>query len=70
MNSTVTAGAKGDQIFLLIVSQMAPRLDVMNLKFFEAPASLTAPTIPYEHLAHESLIGLWLQPHPGLPGKG
>lgn len=58
MNSTVTSGAKGDQIFLLIVSQMAPRLDVVNLKFFEAPAGLTAPTISCEYLAQESLIGL------------
>ena len=46
MNILVTPGAEGDQISLDIVSQPAPRLDVVHLEPARVPALLAAPPIP------------------------
>ena len=42
--------AKGDEIFVHIVSEIASRLRRMYLKILRTPASLTSPAIAPEHL--------------------
>ncbi len=56
----VTTGAEGNQIFLGIVSQPTPRIDMVNLKFSGTPASLAAPPIPLKHPLVELPVRLWL----------
>ena len=41
--------AKGDEVFFHITSQMAARLNVMDLKIFGTSASLASPAIALEN---------------------
>ena len=50
MDFSMAHAAKGDEIFFHICSQKASRLHVMDLEIFGTSASLTAPTITFEHL--------------------
>ncbi|MFZ0884233.1 MAG: hypothetical protein WAN14_12615 [Candidatus Acidiferrales bacterium] len=50
--------AKGDEVFFHVVSQMAPRLNVMDLKIFGASTPLASPAIALEYLLAEPLIGI------------
>ncbi len=45
MYASVAGSAKSDQILFGIVSQLAPRLDMVHFKIGEASASLAAPAI-------------------------
>jgi hypothetical protein len=50
--------AKGNEIFSHILSQLAARPDMMNLKFLGNSASLTPPSIALEHLLAEHPIDI------------
>lgn len=58
MDSLVTSGAKGDQVFLRVASQLTPRLNVMYLQFAETPTTLAPLAIPLQYLLAQSSIGI------------
>jgi hypothetical protein len=45
MGFLMAGGAEGDQIFGRVITQLAPRLNVMDLKIFHAPAPLATPAV-------------------------
>ena len=56
--------AKGDEIFFHIASQMASRLEVMDLEIFGTSASLASPAIAVEYLLAKRVIGIPVQAKP------
>ncbi len=56
MDILVTTCTKRDQILLSIVSKSAPSVDVVNLKFAQAPTTLAAPAISLKHLPAQSSV--------------
>ncbi len=48
--------AKGDQILASVTAEAAPRLNVMDLKIFHAPARLTTPSISLQDFTAELAI--------------
>ena len=48
--------AKRNEIFFHIASQMASRLNMMNLQIAAGPALLASPTIALEHVLAKALI--------------
>ena len=57
----MTHDTKSYQILGRVVSEAAPRLNVMDLKAFDLPARLAAPTVPLEDFMAELAISLWLE---------
>ena len=57
----MTDDAKSYQILGRVIAEVAPRLDVMDLKSFDLPARLATPTIPLEDFMAELAIGLRLK---------
>ena len=57
--------AEGDQILGNIISESAPRLYVMDLKAFHAPARLTAPSISLQDFVAELAIRFRFKPQAG-----
>jgi len=55
----MTAGAQGDEIQFGIVTKLAPRADVVHLKFCKTAAVLAPPPIPLKHLPPQSPIASW-----------
>ena len=53
--------AKRYKILSRIITQAAPRLNVMDLKALDAPASLATPGVPLQNLLAELPVGLWLK---------
>lgn len=49
---------QGDEVLLRIVTQAAPRTNVMHLELVAASAILAVPTVALKHLAVEQLVGL------------
>ncbi len=45
MRFSVTFCTKSNKIFGRIIAQVAPRLNVMDLNIFHAPAGLTSPPV-------------------------
>ena len=62
MGNLVTTGTEGDQIVLGVVSQPAPRLDVVHFEPGRVPTMLAAPPIPLQHLLAQPAVGLRVQP--------
>ena len=54
--------AEGDQILGNIISESAPRLNVMDLKIFHPPARLTAPAVSLQDFPAELAISFWIKP--------
>jgi hypothetical protein len=50
MSGSVTARAKGNEVFFGIVTEPATRSDVVDLKIPRRAAILAAPSIAHEHL--------------------
>ena len=67
VSTLVTTGAKGNQILFNVVSQPAPRTDMMNLELSKTAAVLAAPPIALQHLLAKSAVGLGVEAEPG-PG--
>ena len=65
MGSLMARRAEGDQILGNIISESAPRLNVMDLKIFHPPARLTAPAVSLQNFAAEQTIGFWIKPQAG-----
>jgi hypothetical protein len=53
---------ESDQIFLLVVAQSAPPLNVMDLEAFHPPAPLASPSIPLQDFPAELAIGFRIEP--------
>jgi hypothetical protein len=53
MKFSMTGGAKCYKIFLAIVPQVTPKLNMVNLKFGPSSAILAFPIISFQHLATE-----------------
>ena len=70
MGFPMTYTAKGYEIFVDIASQMASRLDVMDLEIFGTSASLTLPTVALENPLTKSPIGIPVQAKSGLSWDG
>jgi hypothetical protein len=66
----MTHTAKGDEVCFRIATQKASRLDLMDLEIFGTSASLTAPTIAFEHLLPEASIRSLIQAKPGMSWDG
>ena len=58
MDFSMASTAKRNEIFFHITSQMASRLQMMDLKIFGTSASLASPTIAPEHLLAKSPVGI------------
>ncbi len=65
MGIPVTAGAKGDEVWLGIVAQTAAQVEVMNLEFGRMPTALAAPAIALQYLLAKSTVGLRVEAKPG-----
>ena len=64
MSGSVTVRAKRNEILFRIISQLAARADVVDLKIPRRAAILAAPPIAREHLAGELAIGFGFKPQP------
>jgi hypothetical protein len=53
---SVTFCAKSNKILDHIIAQAAPRLNVMDLKIFHAPAGLTTPAVTLQNFPAELTI--------------
>jgi hypothetical protein len=53
----VTASTKSYQIGIGVITQMAPRLEVMDLKAVDTPARLATPAVSLQNFAAELAIG-------------
>ncbi len=62
VSTLVTTGAKGNQILFNVVSQPAPRTDMMNLELSKTAAVLAAPPIALQHLLAKSAVGFGVEP--------
>ncbi len=65
MGILMTAGAEGDEVWLGVVSQPAPRTDMMNLELSKTAAMLAAPAIALQHLLAQSTVGVRVEAEPG-----
>lgn len=62
MSSPVTVRAECDQVLFGIISHLATRADVMDLKILSDAAILAAPPIAREHRAGEFAIRVGVKP--------
>ncbi len=62
MSISVTSSTQSDQVLLRIVSQPAPRFNVVNLELIKTSAILAAPSIAHQHLLTQSLVGAQVEP--------
>ena len=58
----MTIYAERNEILFGVISQLAPRAEVMDLEVLRDSAVLTAPPIPRKHPAGEPTIRLGLKP--------
>jgi len=63
MNLAVAHCAKSDQIFVYVVTQQAPRANVVHLETIGAAAVLASPTVALQHFGVEFAIRIWTQPN-------
>ena len=56
MGFLVALGTKGDKILGYVISQASPRLNVMDLKSFDASARLATPAVPLQDLPAKLVI--------------
>ena len=62
MGFLVASRTKSNQILGRVITQTAPRLNVMNLKTLDAPARLTTPAVSLQDFAAELAIGFRIKP--------
>lgn len=62
MPRSMTARAERDEIPFSIVSQLASRVDVVDLKLLRCPAVLAAPPVARKYFAAELTIRLGFKP--------
>jgi hypothetical protein len=61
MGFLVAGRAECDQILGNVISESAPRLNVMNLKISNSPARLATPTVALQDFPAELAISLGLK---------
>ncbi len=59
----VTHGTKSYQILGRVIAEVAPRLDVVDLKIFRSSAELATPTVPLQDFTAQLLINFGLELH-------
>ncbi len=64
MHEFVTTCAQSDEVVLGVVSELTPRVNVMDLESARASAALAAPAVPLQYLLAEAFIGFLVQPKP------
>jgi hypothetical protein len=64
VNCAVAVRAQGDEVFLRIVTGLAPPLDVMDLESRQGAAELTTPNVSFKDLLVQLAVGLSIQPNP------
>jgi len=64
---TVAISTKSDQIFGCVVTQPAPRANVVDLKMIGATAVLASPAVTLQHFDAKFAIRIWVQPKPRSP---
>jgi hypothetical protein len=62
MGFSVTFCTKSNKILGRIIAQVAPRLNVMDLKILHAPAGLTSPAISLQNFTAELAIRFRIKP--------
>jgi hypothetical protein len=62
MDATVAIGTERDQILFDVVTQLASRAHVVDLKTIRATAVLASPAIPLQHIATKFAIGIRVEP--------
>jgi hypothetical protein len=62
VNVLVTPYAKGYQVVGRVITQPAPRLNVMDLKTLDAPARLATPAVSLQDFAAQLAIGFRIKP--------
>jgi hypothetical protein len=65
MTKLMTVRTESDQIFLHIVAQSAPPLNVMDLKTFHSPARLATPAISLQNFTAKLAISFRIKPQAG-----
>ena len=65
----VAPGTKSYEILIRIIAQLAPRLNVMDLKAFDTPARLATPVVPLQNFTAELAISLRVEPQAWLFGS-
>ena len=61
----VALDAKSYEILSRVITQTAPRLDVMDLKILHAPARLTTPAISVQNFTAKITINFRIKPQSG-----
>ena len=64
---TVAISTERDQIFVHVVTQQAPRVDVVDLETIRTAAVLASPAVAQQHFGAEFAIRIWVQPKPWSP---
>ena len=62
MDGTVAISAERDQIFVSVVTQSAPRANVVDLEVIGTTAILASPAVTLQHFDTEFAIRIWAQP--------
>jgi hypothetical protein len=60
MDVTVAIGTECDQIFVCVVTQQAPRANVVNLETIGSPAVLASPAVTLQHFCAKFAIRIWV----------
>ena len=64
MDVTVAISAERDQIFVCVITQSAPRANVVDLKTIGTATGLASPAVALQHFGAEFAIRIWVQPKP------
>jgi hypothetical protein len=67
MGITVAISAERDQVFVNVITQPAPRANMVDLETIGTAAVLASPAVTLEHLGAEFAIRMWVQPKPRSP---
>ena len=67
MDVSVAMSAERDQILVFVITQSAPRANVVDLKTIGAATGLASPAVALQHFGTEFAIGIWVQPKPWSP---
>jgi len=65
MSFLMTRCAESDQILGRIIAQLAPPLNMMDLKILHAPARLATPPISLQNFVAELAISFWFKSQAG-----
>jgi hypothetical protein len=64
MDVIVAIGAERNQILVCVITQSAPRANVVDLKMIGAATGLAPPAVAQQHFGAEFAIRILVQPQP------